>query len=224
MAFIAHPKLSHLLSQWVSWAQGVWDVAVCWGRGKLCENCVGEAKKNITAWQHCSREWRTRRRSGGAREGNAGGGGGEGEWSAWVWQRGRWECMFACVHVCVGGGGGCWGNISGSVVRSYSSPCLLMLWVGLCGGAVLEEKEGMDGERKSTERGREVGGSRNGYGERWVEGVEGWAVQTVLSKAAPALRPWSGKTGSHELLCTSSLQSLPFSPRLSLALSHLLTN
>lgn len=26
---IAHPKLSHLLSQWVSWAQGVWDAAVC---------------------------------------------------------------------------------------------------------------------------------------------------------------------------------------------------
>lgn len=26
---VAHPKLSHLLSQWVSWAQGVWDAAVC---------------------------------------------------------------------------------------------------------------------------------------------------------------------------------------------------
>lgn len=34
---VAHPKLSHLLSQWVSWAQGVWDAAVCWGRGRVCE-------------------------------------------------------------------------------------------------------------------------------------------------------------------------------------------
>ena len=92
---VAHLKLSHLLSLWVSWAQGVWDVAVCWGRGKLCENCVGEAKKNITAWQQCCREWRTRRRS---RRGCRG----KGEWSAWawVWQRGgRSVCL--CVRVCV---------------------------------------------------------------------------------------------------------------------------
>lgn len=96
---IAHPKLSHLLSQWVSWAQGVWDVAVCWGRGKLCENCVGEAKKNITAWQQRCREWRTRRRSGGAREGGVecmGMGMTEGKVGVYV-------CVHACV--CVGGWG-----------------------------------------------------------------------------------------------------------------------
>lgn len=32
--------------------------------------------------------------------------------------------------------------------------------------------------------------------------VEGWAVPTVLTKAVQELRPVSGKTGSHELLCT----------------------
>lgn len=74
---IAHPKPSHLLSQWVIWAQGVWDVAVCLGRGKLCENCVGEAKKNITAWQQWCREWRMRRRSGGSKGSLGGRRGGE---------------------------------------------------------------------------------------------------------------------------------------------------
>lgn len=56
--------------------------------------------------------------------------------------------------------------------------------VGLAG------RKGGDGQRKKEHRKRKRGeGSRNGYGERWVEGVEGWAVLTVLTKAAAALRP-----------------------------------
>ena len=160
---IAHPKLSHLLSQWVSWAQGVWDVAVCWGRGKLCENCVGEAKKNITAWQQRCREWRTRRRSGGAREGGVecmGMGMTEGKVGVYV-------CVRACVCVCVGGGGGCWGNISGSVVRSYSSPCILMLWVGLLWWGRLEEREGMEREKRAEKR-------KRGGGAGMAMAKDGW--------------------------------------------------
>lgn len=59
--------------------------------------------------------------------------------------------------------------------------------VGLAG------RKGGDGEtekKMGAERGREVGwGGRKGYGERRVEGVERWAVPTVLTKAAPVLRP-----------------------------------
>lgn len=47
--------------------------------------------------------------------------------------------------------------------------------VGLAG------RKGGDGQRKKEHRKRKRGGgSSNGYGERWVEGVEGWAVQTAL--------------------------------------------
>lgn len=43
-------------------------------------------------------------------------------------------------------------------------------------------------EKERRER-KEWWGSRNGYGERRAEGVERWAVPTVLTKAAQALRP-----------------------------------
>lgn len=130
---VAHPKLSHLLSQWVSWAQGVWDAAVCWGRGKLCENCVGEAKKNITAWQQRCRECRMRRRSGGARGGD---GREEGGSVSCVWISNKAMSL-----------GVWWG--------SYSSHAV--------GGAVwrscLEEREGMDGIKKESRKRKRRGGS-----------------------------------------------------------------
>lgn len=48
----------------------------------------------------------------------------------------------------------------------------------------------MESQRKKETRERKRGGgSRNGYDERRVEGVERWAVPTVLTKAAPGLRP-----------------------------------
>lgn len=56
-------------------------------------------------------------------------------------------------------------------------------------------REGGDGEtekERARERERERkrgGGSRKGYGERRVEAAERRAVPTVLTKAAPALRP-----------------------------------
>lgn len=50
-------------------------------------------------------------------------------------------------------------------------------------------RKGGDGERKESRKEEERWGSRNGYGERRVEGVERWAVPTVLTKAALALRP-----------------------------------
>lgn len=70
-----------------------------------------------------------------------------------------------------------------------------MLWVGLCGVAGWKKREGMERRREKKEREKERRerkewwGSRNGYGERRAEGVERWAVPTVLTKAAQALRP-----------------------------------
>lgn len=213
--FVAHPKLSHLLSQWVSWAQGVWDAAVCWGRGKVCGKkikrlCVGEAKKNITAWQHCCREWRTWRRSVGEK-----GKGTPGWVRGRVWQRGRWEW---CVRVCVR-----WGNIYGRVVRSY---CFLPVfsrsgWGWVVGPAGRDRGRGRRGWR---ETGRQVVGG-GGLSQHWVNtgrlgwvgGCGGWRVlrdgprcSRLSLQAAPTLRPRSGRTGSHEPACPP------------LSLSHLL--
>lgn len=149
----AQPKLSHLLSQWVSWAQGVWDVAVCRGRGNLCEHCVGEAKKNITAWQLCCREWRMRRRFGGEEWGKGtlgvwrvcGGGHGH--------DRGEWKSWCLRVRVRVRGGGGRWANISECVVRSYSlhviPGCGWGFVVGLVG-----RRGGMGRKRRERKRER----------------------------------------------------------------------
>lgn len=69
------------------------------------------------------------------------------------------------------------------------SCCGWGLVVGLAGRKGGDGETQKEREQKEEERwGWEVWG-RNGYGERRVEGVERWAVPTVLTKAAPALRP-----------------------------------
>lgn len=129
-------------------------------RKKIKRLCVGEAKKNITAWQHCCREWRTWRRSVGEK-----GKGTPGWVRGRVWQRGRWEwCVCVCVH---------WGNIYGRVVRSY---CFLPVFSRSGWGSVVGPagRDRGQGRRWWQERGRQaVGGG--GLSQHWVNtGRLGW--------------------------------------------------
>lgn len=97
--------------------------------------------------------------------------------------------VYVCVCSCVCRGVGVAAEVISQGVWLDHIPLPVFSCCGWGFVVGLAGRKGGDGETERERKRKRGGGSRNGYGEIRVEGVERWAVPTVLTKTAPALRP-----------------------------------